>query len=194
MAVRQRDALDAKIDDPALVDLAAHAGRLTGAATGRQRGTPARPVAPVRRRVLSQRAMNRRKHDRAHPRRAAHVPRRRQDHDLASVDRRGYPHLVAMWFTVDPDGTVLMTTFAKSQKAMNLRRDPRCTLLVETRHELRPAPGHHDPRPGDAGERRRATCSTSSTRIHRKYNGGEQPEGLRDILRAPGARSASSSA
>jgi len=31
---------------------------------------------------------------------------------LASVDRRGYPHLVAMWFVVDPDGTVLMTTFA----------------------------------------------------------------------------------
>ena len=50
---------------------------------------------------------------------------------LASVDRRGYPHLVAMWFVVDPDGTVLMTTYAKSQKAMNLQRDPRCTLLVE---------------------------------------------------------------
>src|SRR4029453_5240659 len=50
---------------------------------------------------------------------------------LASVDQRGYPHLVAMWFVVDPDGTVFMTTYAKSQKAMNLRRDPRCTLLVE---------------------------------------------------------------
>ena len=50
---------------------------------------------------------------------------------LSSLDRRGYPHSVAMWYAVDPDGTVLMTTFAKSQKAANLRRDPRCSLLVE---------------------------------------------------------------
>ena len=29
-----------------------------------------------------------------------------------------------MWYVVDPDGSVLMTTFAKSQKVANLRRDP----------------------------------------------------------------------
>src|SRR5437667_2739731 len=51
---------------------------------------------------------------------------------LSTIDRRGYPHSVAMWYVVDPDGTVLMTTFAKSQKAVNLRRDPRCALLVES--------------------------------------------------------------
>src|SRR5207249_1986421 len=51
---------------------------------------------------------------------------------LSTIDRRGYPHSVAMWYVVDPDGTVLMTTFAKSQKAVNLRRDPRCSLLVES--------------------------------------------------------------
>jgi len=51
---------------------------------------------------------------------------------LATNDKRGYPHLVAMWFAVEPDGTVVMTTFGKSQKVVNLRRDPRCTLLVET--------------------------------------------------------------
>jgi len=51
---------------------------------------------------------------------------------LATLDRRGYPHAVAMWFVVDPDGTVVMTTFQKSQKAVNLRRDPRCALLVES--------------------------------------------------------------
>jgi hypothetical protein len=37
-----------------------------------------------------------------------------------------------MWYVADPDGTVVMTTFAKSQKAVNLRRDPRCALLVES--------------------------------------------------------------
>src|ERR687888_2410691 len=51
---------------------------------------------------------------------------------LTSIDRRGYPHSVAMWYVVDPDGTVVMTTFTKSQKAANLRRDPRCALLIES--------------------------------------------------------------
>ncbi len=51
---------------------------------------------------------------------------------LGTNDKHGYPHLVAMWYAVEPDGTVVMTTFGKSQKVLNLRRDPRCTLLVET--------------------------------------------------------------
>lgn len=50
---------------------------------------------------------------------------------LCTLDREGYPHAVAMWYAVEPDGAVVMTTFAKSQKAVNLRRDPRCALLVE---------------------------------------------------------------
>src|SRR5207249_11397187 len=50
---------------------------------------------------------------------------------LTSNDRRGYPHSVAMWYVADRDGTVVMTTFDKSQKAVNLRRDPRCALLVD---------------------------------------------------------------
>jgi PPOX class probable F420-dependent enzyme len=51
---------------------------------------------------------------------------------LTSLDARGYPHPVAMWYVVEPDGAVVMTTFAKSQKAVNLRREPRCALLVES--------------------------------------------------------------
>ena len=52
----------------------------------------------------------------------------------------GYPHPIPMWFAVDDDGTVRMTTFRKSQKVMNLGRDPRVSLLVEageTYNELR---------------------------------------------------------
>jgi len=45
---------------------------------------------------------------------------------------KGYPQLTAMWFVNDPDGTIFMTTFVKSQKAKNLERDPRCTLLIES--------------------------------------------------------------
>ncbi|HYR96251.1 MAG TPA: pyridoxamine 5'-phosphate oxidase family protein, partial [Candidatus Binatus sp.] len=51
---------------------------------------------------------------------------------LTSLDRHGYPHSIAMWYVVDPDGAVVMTTFAKSQKTLNLRRDPRCALLLES--------------------------------------------------------------
>lgn len=51
---------------------------------------------------------------------------------LATNGPGGYPHAVAMWYVVDPDGTVSMTTFAKSQKVRNLERDPKCALLVES--------------------------------------------------------------
>lgn len=51
---------------------------------------------------------------------------------LGTLDPRGYPHLVAMWYVADPGGTVSMTTFSKAQKVKNLERDPRCSLLVES--------------------------------------------------------------
>jgi PPOX class probable F420-dependent enzyme len=47
----------------------------------------------------------------------------------------GYPHPMPMWFAVDDDGTVRMTTFRKSQKVLNIRRDPRVSLLVESGEE-----------------------------------------------------------
>jgi PPOX class probable F420-dependent enzyme len=49
---------------------------------------------------------------------------------LASNGADGYPHLIAMWYAIEGD-TLLMTTFRKSQKVENLRRDPRCALLLE---------------------------------------------------------------
>ncbi|MCB0977149.1 MAG: PPOX class F420-dependent oxidoreductase [Acidimicrobiales bacterium] len=49
---------------------------------------------------------------------------------LATLGPDGMPHLVAMWFAVI-DGDVWFETKAKSQKAVNLRRDPRVTVLVE---------------------------------------------------------------
>lgn len=44
----------------------------------------------------------------------------------------GFPHPVPMNFTLDGEGRVLITTFAKSQKVRNLERDPRASLLVES--------------------------------------------------------------
>jgi PPOX class probable F420-dependent enzyme len=48
----------------------------------------------------------------------------------ATVGPRGLPHLVPLWYVVD--GTELIGwTYAKSQKAKNLERDPRATLGLE---------------------------------------------------------------
>jgi PPOX class probable F420-dependent enzyme len=51
---------------------------------------------------------------------------------ICSIDRSGSPHPMPMWFGVEDDGSVVMTTFTKSQKIKNLERDPRVSLLVES--------------------------------------------------------------
>jgi PPOX class probable F420-dependent enzyme len=50
---------------------------------------------------------------------------------LATLDREGYPHLVAMSFAVDDNGDILMTSFGRAQKVVNLRRDPKTAVMVE---------------------------------------------------------------
>jgi PPOX class probable F420-dependent enzyme len=44
----------------------------------------------------------------------------------------GYPHAVAMWFFSDDNDVVWMTTYRKSQKVANLRRDPKAAIHVES--------------------------------------------------------------
>jgi PPOX class probable F420-dependent enzyme len=51
----------------------------------------------------------------------------------ATIGRDGQPHLVAMWYAI-LDGVMWFETKAKSQKAVNLRRDSRVTVMVETGH------------------------------------------------------------
>lgn len=50
---------------------------------------------------------------------------------LASNGRDGWPHLIAMWYAVK-DGAILMTTYGKSQKVVNLRRDGKATIMIES--------------------------------------------------------------
>lgn len=50
---------------------------------------------------------------------------------VATIGRDGAPHLAPMWFVMD-DGRAVFRSFTKSQKIVNLRRDPRLTVLVET--------------------------------------------------------------
>ena len=49
---------------------------------------------------------------------------------MATVGPDGTPHLVAMWYGL-VDGKVWFETKSRSQKAVNLRRDPRITCMVE---------------------------------------------------------------
>ena len=54
----------------------------------------------------------------------------------ATNGRRGWPHLMPLWYVLRPTGDagapqVWAWTFAKSQKAKNLERDARATLQVE---------------------------------------------------------------
>lgn len=49
---------------------------------------------------------------------------------LATIGPDGQPHLTAMWYAV-VDGEIWLETKAKSQKAVNLGRDPRVSFLLE---------------------------------------------------------------
>lgn len=49
---------------------------------------------------------------------------------VASLHRDGRPHLVPMWYVVE-EGRVVFRSFSRSQKIINLRRDPRLSVLVE---------------------------------------------------------------
>ncbi|MCW2542690.1 MAG: class F420-dependent enzyme [Frankiales bacterium] len=52
---------------------------------------------------------------------------------MATIGPDGMPHLVAMWYAVI-DGVIWFETKARSQKAVNLGRDGRITVLIESGH------------------------------------------------------------
>jgi PPOX class probable F420-dependent enzyme len=49
---------------------------------------------------------------------------------VATVGPSGEPHLTTLFYVVD-DGRIAFWTYGRSQKILNLRRDPRITCLVE---------------------------------------------------------------
>jgi PPOX class probable F420-dependent enzyme len=53
---------------------------------------------------------------------------------VATNGRDGWPHLMPIWYVLR-DGALWGWTYAKSQKARNLVRDPRATLQVEAGRE-----------------------------------------------------------
>ena len=49
---------------------------------------------------------------------------------VATIGRDGAPHLAPMWFVMEGD-TIVFRSFSRSQKIVNLERDPRLTVLAE---------------------------------------------------------------
>jgi general stress protein 26 len=51
--------------------------------------------------------------------------------NVATIGASGHPHVVAMWYVLLV-GKPAFWTFGKSQKVVNIRRDPKITGLVES--------------------------------------------------------------
>ncbi|MFT3661714.1 MAG: PPOX class F420-dependent oxidoreductase [Gordonia sp. (in: high G+C Gram-positive bacteria)] len=106
---------------------------------------------------------------------------------LATIGRDGRPHLVAMWYGVvesaaGPVPEIWFETKSKSQKAVNLRRDPRVTVLVEdglTYDELRGVSIEGDAVVYDDAEH----CLAAGINVWERYNGPYSEE-LRPAVEA----------
>ena len=99
---------------------------------------------------------------------------------LSTIDGRGYPHSVAMWYAIDA-GCYWMTTYSKSQKAVNIERNPRVALLAE-------AGSTYDTLKGVLIRGRAElihdldACVRLLTRIHQKMMGA-LPTGIEEALK-----------
>ena len=112
--------------------------------------------------------------------------------NVATIGPTGHPHLVAMWYAM-LDGHPSFWTFGKSQKIVNLRRDPRITALVESGDSLQRVAGGRAGRDGAdrRGLRRRSSPSAGpSPRSTR----GRRPPRRRRCSPSSRARRASGSA
>src|SRR4030095_11333202 len=76
-------------------------------------------------------AINRRRQIQLSPDEQATFFRERKKAALATIDKDGFPHVVAMNYFVR-DGAFYMTSYGKAQKVVNVRRNPRVALMVET--------------------------------------------------------------
>ena len=98
----------------------------------------------------------------------------------ATLGPSGRPHLVPLWYVAE--GTELRGwTYAKSQKARNLERDPRATLQVEDGvqyHELRGAMLECDV---DV-ERDPKRVAQYGVALFTRYGGGELALEVRDAV------------
>lgn len=75
-------------------------------------------------------SINRRRQIQLSPEEQAAFFRERKKAALATIDKDGFPHVVAMNYFVK-DGAFHMTSYGKAQKVINIRRNPKVALMVE---------------------------------------------------------------
>ena len=49
---------------------------------------------------------------------------------VCTINKDGSPHLTVLWFAIR-DGAIVLETFTKSQKIVNLKRNPKMAVLLE---------------------------------------------------------------
>jgi len=74
--------------------------------------------------------MNRRSQIQLTPEEQAKLLQEQQKCALATLDKNGFPHMVAMNFAAK-DGVIYMTSYGKAQKVVNARRNPKVGVMVE---------------------------------------------------------------
>ena len=105
---------------------------------------------------------------------------------LVSNGRDGYPHPVPMWLVIR-EGKPLMSTYATSQKVLNLRRDPRVTALVEAGEQYDELRGVMIRGKAEIVEER-PLVEDVQVAFARKYMAGPFPEGAEELIRARAAK------
>jgi PPOX class probable F420-dependent enzyme len=109
-----------------------------------------------------------------------------RDLQVASINADGTPHLVTMWYAVS-DGRLAFWTYAKSQKIVNLRRDPRITVLVATGDRYEELRGVSISGPAELVEERDDVISYGEA-IYERYWGPIDNDMVREGVRTMGAK------
>jgi PPOX class probable F420-dependent enzyme len=105
---------------------------------------------------------------------------------VATIGRDGFPHVVAMWYVL-VDGKLAFWTYAKSQKALNLRRDPRLTCLMEAGEAYSELRGVQIKGRATLTDEFAAVQRLGET-IFQHYAGGPLNEGMRAMVAAQAAK------
>lgn len=106
--------------------------------------------------------------------------------DVATLGADGRPHLVAMWYGYFPDGALGFWTYSRSQKIVNLRRDPRLTCLVEAGEAYEELRGVELVADGRIVEDREEVLALGAS-VFDRYSGPYTPE-ARPVLEQVGAK------
>src|ERR1700756_2130721 len=75
--------------------------------------------------------MNRRRQIQLSPDEQTAFFREQRKAAFATLDQHGFPHVVAMNYFAK-DGAFYMTSYAKAQKVLNIRRNPKVALMIES--------------------------------------------------------------